>query len=195
MKYELSGSQGEILPNLLGLKSNEEIALSEFEGFLKAEIVLTEALTKRTKFSVAYILRIHRLALGHLYAFAGKYRDVNISKGGFPFAAARFIYQTMQAFDEEVLQKLPNKYADKESLIHDIAVVHGELLVIHPFREGNGRTARILANLMSRKQGYESLDFGKIGEKEFEFYVSAVQKSAEKDYTGMVEFINSIFPK
>lgn len=195
MKYESPDSQSEILPNLLGLKSSEEIALSEFEGFLKAEIVLTEALTKRSKFSVAYILRIHRLALGHLYAFAGKYRDVNISKGGFPFAAARFLHQTMQAFDEEVLQKLPNKYESKEALIHDIAVVHGELLVIHPFREGNGRTARILANLMSRKQGYESLDFGKIGEKEFELYVSAVQKSAEKDYTEMIKFIDSIFPK
>lgn len=195
MKYELPDSQGEILPNLLSLKSSEEIGLSEFEGFLKAEIVLTEALTKQTKFSAAYILKIHRLALGHLYAFAGKYRDVNISKGGFPFAASRFLNQAMQAFDQEVLQVLPNKYEDRESLIYDIAVVHGELLVIHPFREGNGRTARILANLMSRKQGYESLDFSKIGEKEFELYVSAVQKSAEKDYNGMIEFISSIFPE
>lgn len=195
MKDELPNSKGELLPNLLGLKSNAEIALSEFEGFLKAEIILTEALTKRTRFNMAYILKIHKVALGHLYGFAGKYRDVNISKGGFPFAASRFLIQTMQAFEEEILVKLPNQYESKESLIHDIAVVHGELLVVHPFREGNGRTARILANLMSRKQGYESLEFEKVGEKEFEFYVSAVQKSAGKDYSLMVEFISSIFPK
>ena len=182
------------MPNLLGLKTREEIALSEFEGFLKAEIILTEALTKRTRFNIAYILKIHRLALGHLYAFAGKYRDVNISKGGFPFAASRFLYQTVQEFEEEVLVKLQNKYESKKSLIHDIAVVHGELLVIHPFREGNGRTARILANLMSRKQGYEALEFGRVGEKEFELYVAAVQKSAEKDYRKMIAFISSIFP-
>ena len=194
MKYELPDSQGEILPNLPGLKSSEEIALAEFEGFLKAEIVLTEALTKRTRFNVAYILKIHRLALDQVYAFAGKYRDVNMSKGGFPFAASRFLPQTMQAFEEEVLRKLPNKYESKELLIHDIAVVHGELLVIHPFRDGNGRTARILANLMSRKQGYDALEFGKVGEKEFEFYVAAVQNSAEKDYRQMVAFIASIFP-
>lgn len=69
-----------------------------------------------------------------------------------------------------------------------------ELLLIHPFREGNGRTARILANLMSRKQGYESLLFDKVGEREFEFYVSAVQMAAKKDYKKMEEFITSIFP-
>lgn len=194
MKYEPPGSQGAVLPNLLGLRTSEEIALSEFEGFLKAEILLTEALTKRTKFNIAYILKIHKLALGHLYAFAGKYRDVNISKGGFPFAAARFLAQTMQGFEEEVLGKLPNTYESKELLIWDIAVVHGELLVIHPFREGNGRTARILANLMARKQGYLALEFEKVGEKEFEQYVAAVQKAAEKDYNPMVAFIQAIFP-
>jgi|GEM_PF-3196470 len=42
MKYEMPNDQGEILPNLLGLNTAEEIALAEFEGFLKTEIVLTE---------------------------------------------------------------------------------------------------------------------------------------------------------
>lgn len=167
MKYELPGNQGEILPNLLGIKSGKEIALSEFEGFLKAEIILTETLTKQTRFNVSYILEVHSLALSHLYAFAGKYREVNISKESFPFAAARFLSQTMQTMEEEILVKLPNEYESKESLIHDIAVVHGELLVIHPFRERNGRTARIIANLMSRKQGYAALEFEKVGRKEF----------------------------
>ena len=194
MNYERPGAQGELLPNLLGLKTGEEVALAEFEGFLRAEILLTEALTKRTKFTSAYILKIHRLALGHLYAFAGKYREVNISKGGFPFAASRFLAQTMRAFEEEILTKLPDTYRSKELLIQDMAVVHGELLLIHPFREGNGRTARILANLMARKQGYAALEFGKVGEKEFAFYVAAVQKAAEKDYSKMVTFITAVFP-
>ena len=194
MKYHLPNDQEEILPNMLGLKTIDEIALAEFEGFLKAEIILTENITQRTKFNIAYILKIHKMALSHLYTFAGKYRDVNMSKGGFPFAASKFLPETMKSFDNEVLQRLPNKYSDKEELIKDIAIVHGELLVIHPFREGNGRTARMLANLMSRKQGFNSLQFEKVGTKEFEFYVAAVQKSAEKDYDKMIEFIKLIFP-
>jgi len=194
MKYQLPDNQGEILPNLLNLKLAHEIALSEFEGFLKAEILLTESLTKRTKFNTGYILKIHKLALSHLYSFAEKYRDVNMSKGGFSFAAAKFLPDTMKTFDNEILSKLQNNYTSEDELISDIAIVHGELLLIHPFREGNGRTARILANLMCRKQGYNSLQFDKVGEKEFVLYVSAVQQSTEKNYTKMKEFILSIFP-
>ncbi|MHA4895733.1 Fic/DOC family protein [Pedobacter sp. PWIIR3] len=111
----------------------------------------------KTKFNIKYILEIHKLSLKHLYTFAGKLREVNISKGGFPFPSAKFLPQSMLLFEEELLTRLPNKYANKEQLVNDIAMVHGELLFIHPFREGNGRTARILANLMARKQGYDSL--------------------------------------
>jgi len=194
MKYETPKNQSEILPNLLNLKLAEEIALSEFEGFLKAEILLTESLSNLTKFNLKFILKIHKLSLSHLYSFAGKYRDVNLSKGGFSFAAARFLPETMKVFEDEILMKLPNNYNDKNNLIKDIATVHAELLLIHPFREGNGRTARILANLMSRKQGFGSLLFDKIGEKEFKLYVSAVQMAAKKDYQKMQQFIESIFP-
>ena len=41
MKYDSPTNQSEILPNLLGLQSIEEIGFSEFEGFLKAEIQFT----------------------------------------------------------------------------------------------------------------------------------------------------------
>jgi len=194
MKYNSSDSQGDILPNLLGLSSLKEVNESEFEGFLKAEIYFTEHLNSRTKFNKAYILNIHKMSLGHLYSFAGKLRDVNLSKGGFPFAAAKFLPETMSAFDNEILTKLPNNYKSREELIDDIAVVHGELLFIHPFREGNGRTARLLANLMCRKAGYNGLMFEKIGKVEFEKYIVAVQSCANKDYSKMIEFITFIFP-
>lgn len=195
MKYETPESQSEILPNLLSLTNPEDIAISEFEGFLKAEIVLTEKLSVRTKFDAAYILKIHKLSPGHLYSFAGKYRDVNLSKGGFTLAAARFLPETMATFDKEILATLRNLYKTRNELISDIAKVHGEFLFIHPFREGNGRTARILANLMSRKQGYGSLKFERVGKKEFDFYVKAVQMSAQKEYSMMENFIESIFPE
>lgn len=176
------------------MKSIEEIGFSEFEGFLRTEIQLSESLTSRTKFNVSYILKMHKLSLNHLYSFAGKYRDVNISKGGFTFPASRFLPQTMEEFEIQILFRLPNKYHSKDELIEDIAKVHGELLFIHPFREGNGRTARMLANLMARKQGYDSLKFELIKEREFDKYVSAVQSAADKNYKKMQKIINSIFP-
>jgi cell filamentation protein len=194
MKYESPSDQGEILPNLLGLKTEKEINEAEFEGFLRSEIYFSEKLTASTKFNVKYILSLHKEALKDIYSFAGKLRDVNLSKGGFAFAAAKFLPESMSVFEKEILSKLKNKYSSREELVRAIAVVHGELLFIHPFREGNGRTARLLANLMSRKAGFSSLKFDKVGKEEFDRYVMAVQNSAKKDYNLMIEFIDSIFP-
>lgn len=189
-KYTTNEAESEQLPNLLGLTNREEIAEAEFEGFLTAEIVFTEHLNTHTRFNCKYIKEIHKLALGHLYAFAGKYRTVNMSKNGFLFPTARFIPESMQLFENEVLTKLPDEYPDKHSLVRDVAKVHGELLFIHPFREGNGRTARILANLMVRKQGYEGLRFNKINFRE---YIIAVQRVSEKNYLPMERIIDSLF--
>ena len=192
-KYKLSREENEILPNLLHLNEKEDIDNAEFEGFLYTELYLTDKLTSRTKFNEKYIQQIHKLALNELYSFAGKYRTVNMSKGGFLFPAAQFIPQSMSTFENDILNVLPNTYKNEESLISDIAKVHGELLFIHPFRDGNGRTARILANLMVRKQGYNGLHFERIDEKVFIQYVTAVQRVAEKNYEPMKEVIKLIF--
>jgi cell filamentation protein len=189
VKYVTNIDEIEILPNLLGLANPKDIEKSEFEGFLMAEIILSEKLNIRTKFNIKYILNIHKLALSHLYPFAGKYRTVNMSKGGFLFPSAKFINENMKTFEKEILSLLPNKYSNKSNLITDISKVHGEFLFIHPFREGNGRTARLLANLMARKQGIKSLQFEKI---KFEDYIIAVQKVSEKDYSLMENLISSI---
>lgn len=189
-RYVTNEEESQCLPNLQGLTHAEEIAEAEFEGFLMAEIMLTEQLTQTTRFDCKYIRHIHKLALGKLYSFAGKYRTVNMSKGGFLFPSSLFIPQSMQTFEEEILSKLPDIYPDKTQLIKDVALVHGELLFIHPFREGNGRTARIMANLMVRKQGCDGLRFEKINFKE---YVIAVQHVSEKNYIPMERIIEAIF--
>ncbi len=189
-RYSTNGEEGEILHNLLGRTDEEAIHNAEFEGFLTAEILFTENLTPKTKFTIKYICDIHRTALKELYSFAGHFRSVNVSKGGFVFPAGRFIPDNMRIFEEEILAHLPNHYAHQEELIKDIAKVHGELLFIHPFREGNGRTARILANLMARKQGYTGLNFRRVN---FDEYIIAVQQVARKDYSRMEKIITYAF--
>lgn len=193
LKYAVSSKEEEtdILPNKLNLSSKKNIEESEFAGFLNAEHTLFDILTSETKFNIDYIKNIHKRALEHLYDFAGKYRTVNISKQGFLFPSAMYLEQSMKSFEEEILDKLPDSYTDKESLIKDIAKVHAEFLYIHPFREGNGRTARLLANIMSYKAGYSELNFDLLKAK-WDDYVIAVQKGGEKDYTYMEKLIRDI---
>ena len=190
-KYNVNPNEDEILPNLLNSNSKKEIEEAEFEGFLYAEILLTTQLFDNIKFDLDYIKNIHYLALKDVYSFAGKYRTVNISKSGFMFPAARFLEESMKEFENDILNNLLDKYEkfDSAFLIGDIAKVHAELLYIHPFREGNGRTARLLLNLMLRKNGWEILDFTKMDDKLFEKYVFAVQSASMKNYQPMVEVI------
>ena len=194
-KYSVNPNEEEILPNLLNSNSLREIQEAEFEGFLYAELLLTTQLTDKTKFDVDYIKNIHFLALKDVYAFAGNFRTVNISKQGFMFPTARFLDQSMQEFQTEILNKLLNEYVKLDSglFIEDVARVHAELLYIHPFREGNGRTARVLLNLMLRKNGWEPLDFSKMNEELFQQYVIAVQSSAMKNYEPMKKVIEQLF--
>lgn len=194
-KYSVNPNEEEILPNLLNSNSLREIQEAEFEGFLYAELLLTTQLTDKTKFDVDYIKNIHFLALKDVYAFAGNFRTVNISKQGFMFPTARFLDQSMQEFQTEILNKLLNEYVKLDSVlfIEDVARVHAELLYIHPFREGNGRTARVLLNLMLRKNGWEPLDFSKMNEELFQQYVIAVQSSAMKNYEPMKKVIEQLF--
>ena len=175
-RYTTNGEEGEILPNLLGITDEETLHNAEFEGFLMAEILFTEKLTPKTKFSVKYICDIHRMALKELYSFAGHFRSVNISKGGFVFPTGRFIPDSMRIFEEEILSQLPDRYTSQQDLIKDIAKVHGEF--------------RILANLMARKQGYPGLNFKKI---DFNEYIIAVQQVARKDYSRMEQIIAYTF--
>ena len=140
-RYTTNEEESQCLPNLKGLTDAAEIAEAEFEGFLMAEIMLTEQLTTTTRFDCKYIRQIHKLALGELYAFAGKYRTVNMSKGGFLFPSAFFIPQSMEMFEQEILSRLPDIYRDKALLIRDVAIVHGELLFIHPFPGGKWKNS------------------------------------------------------
>lgn len=197
-KYQIPDGEegGGILPNKLGITDKEELGEAEAEGFANAELELIEELTDETAFNVAYIRDIHRRALSHLYEFAGEYRGVNVSKGDFFFAAAHVIPRAMQNFEQKVLLNLPHKYDSREQLIHDIGLVHAELLFIHPFRDGNGRTMRILANLMSYKQGYDEIDMEPVskGGEMRERYIAGVQAATQEDYEPMIQLVRELFP-
>ena len=100
--------------------------------------------------------QIHAYLFGGLYDFAGKIRTVNISKGGFRFAAAEFLPQTL---DE--IQKMP------ETTFEQIVEKYVEMNIAHPFREGNGRTTRIWLDLMLKKSLKKCVDWSLINKKSY----------------------------
>jgi cell filamentation protein len=70
--------------------------------------------------------------------------------------------------------------------------VHAELILIHPFREGNGRCARLLATLMGLQAGLPALDFGGIRGETKRRYISAVHAALDRDYRPMTGIFRGV---
>ena len=107
--------------------------------------------------------QIHGYLFGGLYDFAGKIRTVNISKGGFKFAASEFLPETLDQIEkmsEETFDQIIDKYV--------------EMNVAHPFREGNGRTTRIWLDLILKRSLKKCVDWSQINKKE---YLAAMEQS------------------
>jgi cell filamentation protein len=192
-KYTVSDSEagGEVIPNLLQLTNVTEVAESEFIGFVQAQQKAIDGLSDETKFDLKYLYALHHDALGHLYSFAGKLRTVNMSKDGFTFPPAHFLPQAMQNFETDFLITLQSGFSTQETFVLHIARLHAELLFIHPFREGNGRTIRLFTNLLSiAKTGYE-LNF-EILEENIERYIVAVQQASQHEYSLMEELFSEM---
>lgn len=192
MKYHTPKSEDEILPNKLELSDPDKIAEEEYRGFVKAAITFESELDGINDFNWDLIASIHQTALEHLYEFAGALRQVNMSKGGFPFPAAKFLPSIIQEFENNFLTSLSLKYDNYEHLIDEVAPMHAELLYIHPFREGNGRTARLFADLIALKGDMERFNFEDISEKRMPEYISAVQSAAEQNYEPMIKLFRSL---
>ena len=80
-------------------------------------------------------------------------------------------------------------------MVHALAVVHTELFLIHPFREGNGRVARMLAIVMAAQAGLSPLDFGHLKGIKKQAYFKAVQSGMDYNYGPMEEIFTGVVEK
>ncbi len=190
------GSRGRVLRNLAGIRSVREMDRQEY-GALRA---VTDRLIDETKmeqrFSAADVRRMHRLWLGDLYAWAGEYRQVNMVKDGFMFAAANQIPRLMQEFEQGPLQTFtPCHKADADKQAEALGVVHAELVLIHPFRDGNGRCSRLLATLMSMQAGLPPLNFDGLRGEAKRRYIVAIQAAMGRDYAPITAVFRAVIAR
>ena len=185
------GSHGRVLKNLLGIKTKREIGKIESQELLHTMEWMAEKYDAEHRFSADDICTMHKVWLGNIYEWAGRYRNVTMSKGGFLFASPAFIPRLMADFEREILhQYTPCRADSRNKLVEALAVVHTELLLIHPFREGNGRIARQLAVFMAFQAGMSPLDLAIIKGKRKEAYFAAVRAGLERDYEPMKRVFN-----
>jgi len=79
-----------------------------------------------------------------------------------------------------------------EKTVKALAVVHTELVLIHPFRDGNGRVARLLATLMALQAGLPPLDFSGLKGDRRKAYYAAIRAGLDRDYKPMEDVFSGV---
>lgn len=190
------GSRGRVLKNLLGIQNKREMDRVEGREQLRAFEELAALYGRDHRFTASDICQMHRTWLGSIYSWAGQYRQVNLQKSGFPFAATNQIPKLMVGFERNQLRAFtPCRPGPAPRVARALAVVHVELVLIHPFREGNGRLARILAVLMGLQAGLPSLAFDEFLGRKRQQYIAAVQAGLTHNYEPMAEMFSAVIER
>jgi len=158
-----------ILENKLGIKSEIELAKEEERiSKLKAKNLFESGFFDTLKAgSFESLSIIHFELFGDIYNFAGKIRNVNISKGNFRFAPITYL--------EEAINQIESM---NQSTFDEIIEKYVEMNVAHPFREGNGRSMRIWLDLMLKSEIKKVVDWNSVQRDD---YLMAMERSPIKD--------------
>lgn len=157
------------LENKLGLTNSADLAREEERISKKKALELFESGILDTlpagKFST--LQKIHEYLFSDIYDFAGKVRSVNIAKGNFRFAPLMYLEASLSSIDN-----MP------QSTFDEIIEKYVEMNVAHPFRDGNGRSARIWLDHILKTEINQVVDWSKVDKED---YLLAMERSPIKD--------------
>ncbi len=186
------GSHGRVLRNRLHIRRKSEMDQMEFKALVAAQEAYLSRLGPDTRLTAEILCQMHRDWLGSIYEWAGRYRTVELAKGDFRWPPAFRIGQNMETLEKGVLARCtPCRPSPLPEVARCLAEVHAELLLIHPFREGNGRLARWVADIMAFQVGLLAPDYGfrRRGEKKrHATYLEAVRRGYLQDYEPLTVF-------
>ena len=143
----------DVLVNKFDIQDNKK--LEEIER----KIVLAKLYELRQNhqignFDVSHFVGIHRFLFEDIYPFAGLFRNENIAKGNFSFAEWEYIEDELKKLLDQLKEENYLQNLDRNIFIKRLSYYMAELNVLHPFREGNGRTIREFIRQLAYKNGY-----------------------------------------
>lgn len=187
------GSRGRVLANLRGIVRVADMQQAESDALLTLFGELVDEISAEQPFTTGNLRQWHAHWLGGIYPWAGNYRTVNIGKGGFQFASAHLVPALMaKDMARTLAAHTPCTRMDKARLVQALAVTHAEFILIHPFREGNGRLARLLNTLMALQAGLPALDYGGISGRKKRDYIAAIHAAMNRNYAPLEAVFGSV---
>ena len=180
---------GSCLKNKLGLKNPIDLNVAEYRlrAVRQGEIDRGEVDIPRT-YDKAHLQAIHRHMFQDVYDWAGKFRDVGISKRGHAFVPPEYLDKWTRKVGAKVAEKDWSTMS-REEFVQSIAEVYSYQNLTHPFREGNGATGKVFISHVSEMSPYR-LDFDRVEKDEWNAASSAtypadLEKSVDPDPSKM----------
>ena len=158
-----------MLDNKLGINFSTDLALVEERiSKKKAVMLFDEHIIHNKKCGKFFTLQIiHKYLFDEIYDFAGVVRTVNIAKGNFRFAPVMYLQAAIDS-----VEKMP------QSTFDEIIEKYVEMNVVHPFREGNGRSTRIWLDCILKKELHKVIDWSAVDKED---YLLAMERSPIRD--------------
>jgi len=134
---------------------NDETYLDEVEASLACARLYELAHVDFVKtYDLKHLQFIHHHMLQDLYPWAGQLRKINIFKGTCSFAHCGVLESAAAHIFKQLRQENYLSGLDMRTLADRLGHYLGEINVLHPFRDGNGRTQREFINHLLLKNGY-----------------------------------------
>ena len=173
--------------NKLGLTDKNLINEREVKGIALTELFVFQ-LDVDTRISAQLLLQIHRFAFSELYDWAGSWRTTMVTVGQLippdPARILNLIYQFIDNLNFKIEQALTlNDHIDC------LTFTHYEFVRIHPFNNGNGRTGRILMNLVALKFGYKPLELYHREGNSRKIYIDAMKLADTGNFNALTGLI------
>lgn len=142
----------DVLKNRLNIRDHAELKQAEEEFVAVKQLVLLQDPIKG-RFTMNHLLRIHRFLFEDVYPFAGHLRREQISKGDTLFYPPDLIERELRRVFQEIHEREMLRETEAQAQLRNLSHVMAELNIIHPFREGNGRSIRELIRCMALMYG------------------------------------------
>lgn len=164
----------------------DEVILKELETTITLNKITEYSLNPLFySFDVQHYKSIHRYLFGDIYDWAGEYRTVDMSKKGTNFAKAESVEKLMSNCFKRLNDKNLFQGLKFDEFVDEFVDFYCVTNMIHPFREGNGRTQRIFLTQLINKNGYD-IDFSEIDTDEL--MIATIQSA-----NGIIDYLKDIF--
>jgi cell filamentation protein len=174
--------------NKLGLSDKNLINELEAKGIAAAELFVF-GLDSEIPVSIQLLLEIHRIAFSELYEWAGKWRTNQVVVGQLTPPDPVQVLQLMYQFIDNLNFKA-GIATNSQDHLDILTFAHYEFIRIHPFNNGNGRTGRMLMNLVALKFGYRPLELYHREGNSRKIYIDAMKAADKGDFETLTNLIS-----